>query len=417
MRLLQHTHVLSFSLWIGLLWLSAASVAGDWPHWRGPDRDDVSKETGLLKSWPQEGPPRLWVNGDVGIGYSGFAIVGGKLFTMGARGETEFLLCLNVADGKELWSAEIGPLLTNGYGDGPRGTPSVDGDRVYGMGGQGTLISANIADGKVLWTKSMTDLGGRKPGWGFCESVLVDGDRVVCTPGGRNGAIVSLDKLTGEVKWQSSEVTEGAQYASIVPVEHNGQRQYIQLFMNSLVGVAADSGKLLWKTDWPGRTAVIPTPIFHDGHVFVTSGYGVGCKLVKVGPDNQVSEVYFSKNMQNHHGGVVRVGDHLYGHSDRAWVCLDFKTGEIVWSERSALGKGALTVADGMLYCQSERDGEIVLAEASPTGWKEHGRFKLEAQSHRRSSRGRVWTHPVVSNGKLFLRDQEFLSCYDVQSR
>ena len=402
----------------GFLLFTSALTAGDWPHWRGPDRDDVSKEVGLLKEWPKDGPPRVWLNKDVGLGYSGVAIVGGKLFTMGAREDTEFLICLDANDGQELWSARIGSRLGNGWGDGPRGTPSVDGDRVYAMGGQGSLVCAQVANGEVVWTKSMGSLGGKKPNWGYCESVLVDGPRLVCTPGGSEGAIVAFDKLTGDLQWQSKEVTDGAQYASLVPVEHNGQRQYIQLFTKSVVGVAADSGKLLWKTDWPdGRTAVIPTPIFHEGHVFITSGYGAGCKLTKIGPDYQVEDVYVSKEMQNHHGGVIRIGDHVYGSSERNWVCMDFKTGHPAWIERRTFGKGSVTSADGMLYCLDEGSGEVVLVDASPSGWKEHGRFNLQAQSSQRSRQGKVWTHPVISNGKLFLRDQELLSCYDVKAR
>lgn len=398
--------------------LAAMAYAADlsWPSWRGPDRTDVSQETGLLKEWPKDGPQQLWVNSDVGLGYSGFAVVGGKLFTMGAREDTEYLICVDVSNGKELWSARIGTRLDNGWGDGPRGTPTVDGDYVYAMGGQGTLIC--VAGGEVRWQKTMSALGGKKPGWGFCESVLVDGDRVVCTPGGRDGAIVALNKGTGDVIWQSKELTNGAQYASVVPVELNGQRQYVQLFQDSLAGVSPSDGKLLWKTDWPGKTAVIPTPIVYDNHVFVTSGYGVGCKLVKIGAENQVEEIYFNKNMKNHHGGVLRVGEHVYGHSDGGgWMCLDFKTGEIVWSEKSALGKGCLTCADGMLYCLDERDGTVALVEANPAGWKEHGRFKLSPQTSRRSPKGRIWTHPVVCNGKLFLRDQDVLTCYDVKAR
>ena len=402
----------------GLSMLVTTAFAGDWPQWRGPDRDDVSKETGLLKEWPKEGPPRVWLNGDVGLGYAGVAIVNGKLFTMGAREETEFLICLDANDGKEVWAAQIGSRLGNGYGDGPRGTPSVDGDKVFAMGGQGALICAQVASSEIVWTKSMSALGGKKPGWGFCESVTVDGPRVLCTPGGSEGSIAALNKQDGEVLWRSTEVTNGAQYASIQPIEHNGLRQYLQLFTNSAVGVEAETGKLLWKADFPdGRTAVIPTPIFHDGHVFITAGYGAGCKLAKVGPENKVEDVYSHKDMSNHHGGVVLVGDHIYGSSEKTWTCLDFKTGKVVWSERRIFGKGSVTSADGMLYGLDENNGEVVLADASPAGWKEHGRFKLEAQSEKRSKQGKVWTHPVISNGKLFLRDQEFLSCYDVKAR
>lgn len=402
---------------VGACLITTVLKAGDlsWPQWRGPDRTDVSQETGLLKEWPKDGPKQVWGNNDIGVGYSSFAIVGGKLFTMGAREDTEFVICLDVNNGHELWSSPIGSRLDDGRGDGPRGTPTVAGDAVYAMGGQGNLICVAAENGKMRWEKSMTSLGGKKPGWGFCESVLVDGDRIICTPGGSEGAIVALNKADGEIVWRTAEVTDRAGYSSIVPVELNGQRQYLQLFMGQLAGVSASDGKLLWKSDWPGKTAVIPTPIYSEGNVFITSGYGVGCKLVKIGEGNQPEDVYFNRNMKNHHGGVVLLNGHLYGYSDQVgWACLDFKTGEIVWSEKSALGKGSVTCADGMLYCVDEKDGSIVLAEASPAGWKEHGRFKL-AKSSLRSSKGMVWTHPVVCNGKLFLRDQELLTCYDVK--
>lgn len=403
----------------GLSLITTALQAGDWPNWRGPDRDDVSKETGLLKDWPEDGPKQVWSNSDVGLGYSSFAIAGGKLLTIGARDNTEFLICLDANDGKELWAAQVGTQLKDGKGDGPRGTPTIAGDAVCAMGGQGTVICAAIEDGKVRWQKSMTSLGGKKPGWGFCESVLVDGERVICTPGGEDGAVVALNKADGEIVWRSTKLTDRAGYSSVVPVELNGQRQYLQLFQSKVAGISASDGKLLWKSDWPGKTAVIPTPIYRDGHVFITSGYGVGCKLVNVfGEDNQVEDVYFNQKMKNHHGGVVLFGDHLYGHSDKVgWICMEFKTGEVVWTEKDALGKGCVTCADGMLYCVDEKSGTVVLAEASPAGWKEHGRFNPAQKPTRRNSKGLVWTHPVVCNGKLFLRDQEMLSCYDVKSR
>ncbi len=402
---------------VGLL-LMGRLFAGDWPQWRGPDRTDVSSETGLLKEWPSAGPKRLWLNENVGLGYSGYSIVQGKLFTMGARESDEFLLCLDAVSGKELWSAKVGPKLDNGWGDGPRGTPAVDGDRVYAMGGTGELICSLMADGKELWRQSMKELAGSRPKWGYCESVTVDGPRVLCTPGGNAGAIAAFNKETGDVLWRSTDLTDGAQYASLVPAVINGTPQYIQLFQDTLAAVSRDDGKLLWKTDWPGKTAVIPTPIHRDGQVFVTSGYGVGCSLVKIDAENKPHEVYFNKNMKNHHGGVVLVGDYLYGHSDGVgWMCLNFQSGEIVWNEKTALGKGCLTCADGMLYCVDERDGTVVLAEASPAGWREHGRFELAPLTTKRSPKGRVWTHPVVSNGRLYLRDQDLLFCFDVSDK
>jgi outer membrane protein assembly factor BamB len=396
-----------------------ASEGNSWPQWRGPDRTDVSKETGLLKEWPAKGPTKLWTFKDAGEGYAGFAIVDGKLYTMGARDGKEYLLVLDAEAGKELWNTEIGAQFSYGqWGDGPRGTPTLDGDHLYALGGQGTLICVNLPERKIVWKKRMQDLGGSVPQWGYSESVLVDGDKVICTPGGSKGALAALNKQTGEVIWQSKEYTGGAQYASVVPAVINGQRQYIQLLMKSFAGVAADSGKLLWKADWSvGRTAVIPTPIVHDNYVYITAGYGAGCKLVRI-EGNKAEEVYANKNMANHHGGVVLVGEHLYGYSDgKGWICQNFKTGETVWSERRKLGKGGLTCADGMLYCMDENNGTVVLAEASPAGWKEHGRFKLEPQSEQRKPQGKIWTHPVVVNGKLYLRDQEFICCYDVKAK
>jgi outer membrane protein assembly factor BamB len=397
---------------------AVTASSADWPQWRGPDRTDVSGETGLLKKWPEGGPKRVWLFDKAGLGYAGPSIASGKLFTMGIRNGAEELIAVDAGTGKELWAVKMGEVLKNSWGDGPRGTPTVDGDRVYALGGRGDLVCANVTDGKILWRRTMKEFGGKTPGWGYTESVLVDGDKVVCTPGGEKGAVVALDRKTGEPVWQSKDFTDGAQYASIITVDHNGARQYIQLTMKHVVGLAARDGSVLWTADWPGETAVIPTPIFHDGHVYVTAGYAVGCKLIKVGANNQASEVYFSKLMQNHHGGVLLKDGHIYGHSDQSgWTCQNFKTGEKVWAEKGALGKGAVTCADGMLYCLAEKDGTVVLAEASPKGWQEHGRFKLEAQSSLRSNRGKIWTHPVVAGGRLYLRDQELLSCYDVKAK
>ena len=404
---------------LGILFSASAicAQAHDWPQWRGPDRTDISKETGLLKQWPEAGPKRVWLFKDAGQGYSGPSIVEGKLFTMGTRDQHEILIALDANTGNELWTAKIGSVFSEGHGDGPRGTPTVDGGRVYAMGGQGDLICANVADGKVIWQQSMMELGGRRPGWGYTESVLVDGNQLVCTPGGPQGAIAALDKMTGKLVWQSNEFTEGAQYSSIIVAEPNGVRQYIQLTMRYVAGISAKDGKLVWKSSFPGRTAVVPTPIYHEGCVYVTAGYGVGCKLVKIGPEGQASVAYDeNKVMKNHHGGVVLVGDFLYGHSDGSgWVCQNFKTGEEVWMERRKLGKGPVAYADGMLYCLEENSGTVVLVEASPKGWQEHGRFKLDPQTTIRKSQGRIWTHPVICNGKLFLRDQDLIYCYDVK--
>lgn len=400
---------------LAALALPAVGAAGaDWPRWRGPDHSAVSKETGLLKTWPAGGPKRVWLFENAGHGYSGPAIAGGKYFTLGTRDGSEILLVLDAATGKELWTAKLGAVLGNDWGDGPRGTPTVDGERVYALSGPGSLSCISVADGKVLWQAQMKDLGGKVPNWGYAESVLVDGPHVVCTPGGAKGALVAFDKLTGKVKWQSKDFTDPAHYSSIVPATINNTAQYVQRTEKSIVGISARDGKMLWQTTFPGRTAVIPTPIVRGNEVYVTAGYGAGCKLVRIEANNEVTTVYENKVIKNHHGGVILVGDHLYGHGDPAWVCQNFKTGEEVWSQKS-FGKGAIGAADGMLYCLEEGSGTVVLIEASPKGWKESGRFKLDPQTKIRSSRGRIWTHPVISNGKLYLRDQDLIYCFDVK--
>jgi outer membrane protein assembly factor BamB len=403
-----------------LLFNSTLSQAEDWPQWRGPDRTGISSEQDLLPSWPADGPPQVWLFRNCGLGYSGPAIVGDRLYIMGARDEKEWLLCLSATDGTELWAAEIGDVLSNDWGDGPRGTPTVDGQFVYGLGGQGSLVCVNTRDGRVTWRVAMQDFGGSIPFWGYAESVLIDGDRLICTPGGEQGAMLALNKLTGAKIWQSTDFTDGAQYASTIAADVNGTRQYLQLTQESVVGINAEDGTLAWRTDWPGSTAVIPTPIFHEGYVYVTSGYGAGCNLLKVGPNNQVTSVYDQQArrvMKNHHGGVVLVDGHIYGYSDSAgWICQEFLTGQQKWRERFALEKGALTYADGKLYCLGEEDGTVALVQASPDGWNEISRFTLSPLSEVRSPRGRVWTHPVVANGKLYLRDQDLLFCFDLQA-
>ena len=391
--------------------------AADWPQWRGPDRTDVSQETGLLKTWPEGGPKLAWLYRDAGLGYGGPSIADGKIYFMGARGDSEYLIALAEQDGTELWATEIGSLLTNRWGDGPRGTPTVDDDRVYALSGSGNLVCVNPADGSIHWSKTMQSLGGKVPRWGYTESVLIDGSKVVCTPGESMGTIAALDKITGKLIWQSGDWTDGAQYASIIPMDRNGKRQYIQLTMETLGAVDAADGSLLWRSDWPGSVAVIPTPIVRDGHVYITSGYGVGCKLVRIDAENKVKEIYANRDMKNHHGGVILLDGHLYGYSDAAgWTCQDFMTGDTVWRERKALGKGAIGYADGMFYCLSESDGTVALIDASPKGWNEHGRFQIEPQTEQRKPSGRIWTHPVIANGRLYLRDQELFFAYDIKA-
>lgn len=374
-------------------------------------------EKGLLQDWPEGGPKKMWTVNDAGLGYSGVTVQAGSLYTMGAFDKKEMLLAYNSSSGKKLWEVHVGELLTNGWGDGPRMSPTISNGKIYALGARGNLLCVLAKNGKQVWKKSLVDdLGGKVPGWGYTESVLVDEGKVICTPGGKDGAIAALDADSGRTIWRTKSFTDGAQYSSPISIMHQGKKQYVQLVMKNIVGIDPGNGSVLWKSKWPGKVAVIPTPIFSNGHVYVTSGYGVGCKLVKLG-DNYPTNVYENKVMKNHHGGVIKVGEHLYGYSDGVgWACQDFKTGELIWNEKKALGKGAIAYADNRLYCQGEGDGRLILIDASPTGWKTHGEFTISPQTKKRNPKGRIWTHPVICDGKLYLRDQEYILCYDIKN-
>lgn len=389
--------------------LTAASVEAN-------SKAPTGNASQLMQTWPEGGPQQVWLYRQCGHGYSKPTIVGKRLYIMGARDGQEMLLALSTSDSSELWSAPIGTEYINDWGDGPRGAVVVDGDRLYALGAQGNLICVSAADGNELWRKSMTtDLGGKVPVWGYSETPLIDGARILCTPGGPQGAIACLDKTTGEVLWQSKELTDVAHYSSLITASPHGNDQYIQLLEKRLVGLDKVDGTLLWESSWPGRVAVIPTPYYANNQVYITSGYGVGCKLVEIDPENNVTEIYANKVMKNHHGGIEVLNGHVYGHSDKTgWTCQDLKTGDRIWTERRALDKGAVEYADGRLYCLEKDTGTIALVEPSPTGWQEHGRFTMSPQSNDRKDKGRIWAHPVIADGKLYLRDQELLFCFDV---
>jgi outer membrane protein assembly factor BamB len=412
--------------------LALFAVAADWPQWRGPNRDDISQETGLIATIPEKGPKLLWTFKDAGIGYSGPAVVGDTLYSIGSEPKEasaddevknkEYVFALDVKTGSPRWRTAIGEYYNNGYGGGPRSSPAVDGDKLYVIGAKGDLVCLETATGKKVWSLNLVkDFKGSLPGWGFCESPLVDGDWVLCTPGGDKGVIVALDKNTGKVVWANTEMNDRAHYSSIVTAVAAGVKQYIQMVQGGVVGLRAKDGKLLWRSPLgKNGTAIIPTPVVHNDHVFVTSGYGSGCGLIKLTPEGsegvKAEEVYSGKQMTNHHGGVILIEGKLYGYTDSGdgWVCLDFLTGNPVWKSKK-LGKGSITFADGQFYCYAEKDGTCVRIKAGSPDWQETGRFSLPEQSKRRQN-SRAWTHPVVANGKLYLRDQELLYCFDLKN-
>jgi outer membrane protein assembly factor BamB len=411
--------------------------AADWPQWRGPNRDGISKETGLLKKWPKGGPELVWSFDKAGSGYSSPAVVGGKLYTMGARDKTEYVLALD-SKGQELWSAKIAPLFDfkgNSWSGGPNATPTVDGEMLYALGSQGELVCVDTS-GKERWRKNLpkelgaevNDIGGgpKGYGWGFSWSPLVDGEQLVCVPGGAQGLFAALNKKTGAVLWRSKEVTDPVTYSSPIQATIGGVKQYIQVTQEGIVGVAAKNGDLLWyfKRDNPWGDVLCPTPICQGNLIYATAGKG-GSTLIKVEPDGKkfkTTEVYAEKLIANWHGGLVLVDKYLYGyHADREWACQSFaEGGDNKWDDqpRNALGAGSLIYADGRLYCLSQnKDGTGVAAmlAANPEKYSEINRFTLPRASAIRKDRGGVWTHPVISDGYLYLRDQELIFCHKVK--
>ncbi len=408
------------------------------PPGRGPDRSGVSKEVGLLKQWPKEGPKLVWQSNKAGRGYAGLAVVGGIVYTMGARDNVEYALALD-DKGNEVWSSKIGPVHDwdgNSWSYGPNATPTVDGVRVYALGSKGFLICVNKNDGKPIWQLNLpkdlgakvNDVGGGIEGfgWGFCWSPFVDGDKLVIVPGGEQGLFAALDKNTGKVLWRSKGVTDMTTYSSPIAATIGGVKQYIYLTQQKLVGVSAKDGALLWewKRDEPYPDMVIPTPIVKGNRVYISVGWGGGSDCFEIVPDGKkfkATSLYSEKVIANRQGGVVLVGDYLYGfHDTRNWLCQDFNTGKLAWPNKAyRLKAGGVIAADGRLYVITEAPigdpGTVAMLEASPKKYTVISQFKLPEASKLRKPNGNVWTHPVLSDGKLYLRDQELVFGYQVK--
>lgn len=421
-----------------LFGLTPGNVFGEeWPQIQGAHRNNKSSETGLLGAWPDAGPRLAWSFKNAGIGYSSPAIVSERIYLTGGRGGKTELFCLNESDGTEMWSLALTEksfdFEGNSWGAGPRAAPTVDGDMVYALAGDGTLVCAS-SDGKLQWKVDMVnDLGGsikgvdagepKTYGWGFCWGPLVHGEHLICTPGSTHGEglIAALDKATGQVVWRSSDLNEESTYASPIVATIDGVKQFIVMTQFGIAGVAAENGKLLWyyKRERPYSDVVIPTPVCQDGYVYASTGDG--CELIKVSKSDNgeyvAEEVYASRNMKNSIGGFVLHEGHLYGTSDRrGWVCQELMTGDLEWYQRSSeVGDGSIIFADGHLYLYGERSAEVSLIEASTEEFIEKGRFPLPETSQLLAPSGKNWTRPVISDGKLYLRDQDLLFCYRIR--
>jgi len=394
-----------------------------WAQWRGENRDGISQETGLLKSWPADGPPVAWQSSGLGGGYSSVAIADGRMVTMGKFGNETRLIAIRLDDGAKIWDVAVGG------GDAPNCTPTIDGDSVYGLSHSGDLICVEFATGKEVWRKNFpNDFGGQMMSvWGYSESPLVDGDRLIVTPGATDAALAALDKRTGELIWKSAlppnpgpAGKDGAAYSSIVIGNGGGVKQYVQLVGRGVIGVEAETGRFLWGYNRVANTtANVPTPIVSGDLVFCSSGYddGGSALLRLTGNRGQVAmqEVWYKTNreLQNHHGGMILVGDHVYmghGHNNGFPVCFDLKTGRDLWRPGRGPGSGSAAVvcADGHLYFRYE-NGTMALIEANPRKYELKGNFDIAINN------GKSWAHPVVFNGRLYLRDQDEMICYDIR--
>lgn len=392
----------------------SSSTSFDWPQWRGPRRDGVSTERGLLQQWPASGPTRQWTVKGLGSGYGAVSVAGDRIFVQGLVGKASTITVLKRADGSQLWAKTLGNTGNNDRGPGPRGTPTVDGDRVYVLSENGDLACLRVADGTTVWQRNiLKEFGAQNISWLISESPLVDGNVVIVTPGGRGAGLAALDKMTGKTVWTSKDLSDEAAYSSPIVADIQGVRTVMTLTSAAGVGVRASDGKLMWRyTKAANNTANVTTPVYHDNKVFYTSSYGTGGGLLTLAAKNgliDAKERYFTTDMQNHHGGVVLVDGYLYGFSNAILTCLEFATGKTMWRHRS-VGKGSVTYADGRLYLVGE-DNVVGLADASPKAYTERGRFKIEDEGWP------SWAHPVVADGRLFIRNQATLSSYDVKTR
>ena len=387
--------------------------AADWPQWQGPDRTRLSKETGLLKQWPDAGPRIVWTATELGSGFGSMAVAGERVYLQSSNGRNSGVIALNRTDGKVVWLKGIGPAHANNLGSGPRSTPTVDGDRVYVLTENGDLACLRVVDGTILWQRNiLRDFRGRQIQWLISESPLVDGPHVVVSPGGPGAGMVKLDKMTGATVWTSRDLGDAAGYSSVIVADVAGIRTYMTFTASAGVGVRASDGKLMFRYgEAANRTANIATPVFSNNKVFFTSGYDTGGGLLELSSQDgemvSARQVYFTRDMRNHHGGVVLVDGYLYGFNDAILTCLDFATGKAKWRARS-VGKGTVISADGHLYIQGENNA-VALAEATPEGYREKGRLKIP-------DKGRPsWAAPVVSDGRLYVRNQDILLAYDIR--
>ncbi len=407
------------------------SVSGeDWRQWRGADRANRSSETGLFTRWDASGPPLVWMVEGLGSGYASVSVADGVIYTSGNFDDGQSIVAVSAEDGSVLWKQALTDQPPKHGYDGSRTTPTVDGDRLYAVTSDGKIVCCDRSDGSIRWQRDFQEWNGKMMSiWGYSESPLVDGDRVICTPGSDKAMVVALNKLTGEEIWacdlpefkpqtgaNGKDLKDGAGYSSIVISDAAGVRQYVQLVGRGLIGVRASDGKHLWTYERVANgTANIPTALIDGDHVFTSTGYNTGSALLRLVADGDgvnAEEVYWLEpnEMQNKHGGMVLVDGYIYcghGNGNGLPICVELKTGKVAWGPERADGDGETSVvyADGHIVFRRE-SGLVILAKATPNAFTVVHTFQPAYQE------GKSWAHPVIANGKLYLREQNKLMCY-----
>ena len=415
-RFIQHGPILTL---IAGLWSAiAAQENNEWPCFHGKLRDNKSMETGLLKEWPENGPDLLWTISGLGEGYSSVSIAGGYLYTAGMIEKQTFVFAFDL-DGKQVWKMPNGPSWETTMRHamsytGSRSTPTYDEGVVYHLGELGRLAAFDAATGSELWYLELREqFDAEIPEYGYSESITIDGKYLYCNPAGKKGFMVCLDKRNGKLVWANTDIPGTVGFSSPILAEFGGYRQLIAMTSNCVYGVDLQTGKLLWSVPYENQRSNNATDaIFHEGTVFVSSGYGKGSRLIKLtlSRDKIVPEtVWHTTLMDNHHGGVILHDSYLYGsgHNARGWFCLDLLTGKEMWS---AAGKGSLVYADGIFYCLEER-GTLKRIRATHEAYDLLDAFKVPE-----GGKGMFWAHPVVCGGRLYIRHADKLFAYDIKN-
>jgi outer membrane protein assembly factor BamB len=385
----------------------------DWPGWRGPTRNGRSPDVGLLKSWPEGGPPLLWEVDDIGEGYSNVAVVDGNVYTAGVIDERLCVFAID-SEGDRLGRFEHGPAFMDSNYDGSRSTPTISDGKLYIMSGRGFVGCYDASNGERIWTVDMVrDFGGSIPTWGYSESVLIIGELAVIAPGG-NSVIVALDKDTGRPVWWTEEVSAAAQYGSCYAFIHDGVPMIALGTAEGLLCIDARNGRVLWTNPFSARnTANCPTPVYSNGYVFWANGYekgGICMRLAVINGNVRAEEAWRTSDMDCRVGAYIIHEGYVYGTNAGGWACLDLRTGEPQWTDRGAVGTGSLCYADEMLYLFGESGGRMALGTCSPEGLEITGEHRVEGTRQ-------SWAHPVVIGGRLYIRYDRNLYCFDVKAR